>query len=217
MTAETASCPKLLRDALFGSSEKAEGHLKRTLLSEPALLAGLGAAVAMAPAGRELASQEVAEAIADLLAIDVVDVILGGWRRQHDLRDAARRTVHDSGDRELVGLAKHVVELTEDPTIDVIVDDVLSVTIPVHLSVSGQVDEVVAEVERGRLTKIHSGKVTVTARLKIRNTTITERTCELDATADIPLGGGVSLLARCEVTRKLGGAIASPIPEDPGS
>jgi len=59
--------------------------LTRALSSEPALQAGPVAALAVAPVGRELASQDVAEAISDLPAGDVVDVVLGGWRGQHDI------------------------------------------------------------------------------------------------------------------------------------
>ena len=61
--------------------------------------------------------------------------------------------MQDSGDRELVGLTKRVGEPTEDTTIIV-----ASVTVPLHVSVSGQVGKAVAEVERGPLTKTHSGR-----------------------------------------------------------
>ena len=67
--------------------------------------------------------QAVTRAVSGLLGIDVVDVLLGGWKRHHDLRAAARRTLTDPEDHEIVKLAAHVVELSEHPSGRVLVDD----------------------------------------------------------------------------------------------
>lgn len=209
-------CPTLLRDALFGSKKKAEARLGKALISQPALLAGVGAAVSAMPTGGANASREVARAISDLLDINVANVVLDGWRRHHNLREAARRTASDPDESEVVGLPKHVVELSEDPSVDVVVDEVLSVTVPVSVTISSVVDEAVAKVEGGHLTELHSGKVAVTAKLKIRGITIAEHQCVLDAADDIPLHDGVALLGQSDLTRSTCQVTTSPHPDASG-
>lgn len=194
-----ATCPRLLRDALYGPGN-AEKGVSRALLGETAVMAALAATVVIAPGGRTMVVQEITRAITGLLSIDVVDVVLGGWKRQHDLRAAARRTLADPDESEMVKLATHVIEMSENPSVDVVVDEVLAVTIPLHISVTATVDGLVAQVERGLLTALHSGTVEVKGRLKVRETTIGEASCTLDAEVDFDLGDGVALLASTEVS-----------------
>lgn len=198
MSGET-TCPRVLRDALFGP-RGGEEQISRHLLGDTAVMAALAAAVVVAPGGRTMVVQEITRAVTGLLSIDVVDVVLGGWKRQHDLRAAARRTMADPDETELVKLATHVISLTEDPSVDVVVDGEPALTVRVHISVSATVDGLVAVVQRGLLTRLQSGTVLVTGRVKIRDTTVAERSCTLDAEVDVPLGDGVALLASAEVT-----------------
>jgi hypothetical protein len=195
------TCPRRLRELLYGP-ERTEQRVTESLLAERTLLAGLATAALVSPAGRELAVQEVTRAVSGLLGIDVLDVLLGGWKRHHDLRAAARRTLAAPEDHEIVELAAHVVELSEHPSVDILVDDTPVLTIPLHLSLTAAVDALVARVERGRLTRLHSGEVEVTARLKARDTTLAEAGCVLDAGQDIDLGDGVELLTRPQVVHE---------------
>lgn len=197
----TATCPHRLRELLYGT-ECTDQRITQSLLAEGALTAGLAAAVLVGPTGRELALHEVTRAVSGLLSIDLVDVLLGAWKRHHDLRAAARRTLEDPDDHEIVELATHVIELSEHPSVDVLVDDALVVTIPLHLSLTATVEALVARVEGGRLTHLHSGGIEVTARLRARDTTLAEASCVVDASTDIDLGEGVELLTTTRVVRE---------------
>jgi hypothetical protein len=203
MPSETRTCPRLLGEALFGPDHPERG-IQRELLADPAVLAGLAAAAVLSPMGRDLAAQEVARAISGLLSIDVVDVVLGGWRRQRDLQDAARRTLDDPGDHELVRLGAHCIEMRERPTVDVIVDGIPATTLDLDISITALVDTLVARVESGQLTAIESGKVTVTGKVKVRQITIAQSTCVLDAAIDIPLRTGIPLLTTTRVAADQG-------------
>lgn len=203
MPAETRPCPTLLGAALFGADDP-EHRIQRQLLADPAVLAGLAAAAVLSPMGRELAAQEVARAISGLLAIDVVDVVLGGWKRHSDLQAAARRTADDPDDHELVRLGAHSIEMHERPSVDVIVDGLLATTVDVDISVTALIETLVARVESGLLTAIRSGKVTITGTVKVREVVVAQSSCVLDASVDIPLRSGIPLLAATRVTADRG-------------
>jgi hypothetical protein len=198
MSPEARTCPKLLREALFGPDHPERG-VQRGLLADPAILAGLAAAAVLSPMGRELAAQEVARAVSGLLAIDYVDVILGGWKRQRDLKAAARRTLDNPDDHELVRLGAHCIEMHERPTVDVAVDGIPATTLDFDISITALVDTLVARVEGGMLSEIESGSVIVTGALKVRKVTIAQSRCVLDAAIDIPLRAGVPLLTTTRV------------------
>lgn len=209
MPSEARTCPGLLREALFGPDHP-ERQIQRHLLADPAVLAGIAAAAVLSPMGRQLAAQEVARAISGLLSIDLVDVLLGGWKRQRDLRDAARRTLADPDDHELVRLGAHCIQMHERPTVDVIVDGALVCTIGVDIEISALVDALVARVESGLLTGFESGRVTVTGAIKVRQTTIAQSSCVLEAVTDIPLREGIPLLAATRVTADPGSPMIQP-------
>ncbi len=203
MPSQTRTCPRLLGEALFGPDHPERG-IQRGLLADPAVLAGLTAAAVLSPMGRELAAQEVARAVAGLLSIDVVDVVLGGWKRQRDLQDAARRTLADPDDVELVRLGAHTIEMHERPTVDVIIDGTPVTTIGVDITITAVVDTLVARIASGLLTGLESGTITITGKVKVRTTTIGQSTCVLDAAVDIPLRAGIPLLTATRVVADAG-------------
>jgi hypothetical protein len=203
MPAETRSCPALLGAALFGADDP-ERRIQRELLADPAVLSGLAAAAVLSPMGTDLAAHEVARAISGLLAIDIVDVVLGGWKRHRDLQAAARRTLDDPDDHELVSVGEHAIEMHERPSVDVVVDGLLATTLDVDVSVTALIDTLVARVESGLLTGIETGKVTVTGKVKVRQVLIAQSSCVLDAAVDIPLRSGIPLLAATRVTADRG-------------
>src|SRR5262245_16595184 len=56
---------------------------------------------------RQAAVREATTAAAGLLDFDLIDVLVAGWRKHHDLTAAARRTMAAPGSVELVDLAAY--------------------------------------------------------------------------------------------------------------
>lgn len=208
MAPHVRTCPKLLGEALFGPDHPERG-IQQGLLRDPLILAGLAAAAVLSPVGRELAAQEVARAVSGLLAIDYVDVLLGGWKRQRDLKAAARRTLANPDDHELVRLGAHCIEMHERPTVEVMVDGVSTTTLPIDIAMTALIDALVARVESGLLTEIESGTVTFNATVKVRQVTIGQCSCVLDAAIDIPLRAGIPLLTTTRVAPDRGSPAVS--------
>jgi hypothetical protein len=175
-------------------------RLENALRRHPGVLAATAAAVALSPVGAEVVARELASALDGLLAVDLVDVLVGGWRKHHDLIAAARRTAADPEDHEAVRLATHVVTLAEAPTIDVFLDDVPVGVIAVQITVRITVVGLSAGIERGRLVAVRGGEVDIEATLAVEGVELARRQGHVDPNRWLPLGPGIPLLGTTRVS-----------------
>ncbi len=104
-------------DLLFGSSEDAHEALTRHVMASGRSLAR--ALVRLPRVTREAAVREAAVAAAGLLKVDLMDVLVAGWREHRDVYSAARRTLATPGSKELVGLAPHRVSTVQQPAVSI--------------------------------------------------------------------------------------------------
>src|SRR6266536_1061268 len=107
MTPAVQDRPHTALDLLLGPGQEAPEALARQILSASAGV-NLGRALENLPkATREAAVREVTTAAAGLLDVDLIGVLVDGWRKHQDLTAAARRTLAAPGSIELVDLATH--------------------------------------------------------------------------------------------------------------
>ena len=102
---------------LFGPDEQVLDTLTDAIAS-----AGTGGnldrAVEKLPqAARDAAAREVTAATAGLLDINLIDLLVTGWREYQDLTSAARRTLAAPGSSELVQLVTHRSAYRSGPTL----------------------------------------------------------------------------------------------------
>lgn len=116
-------------------------------------------------ATREAAVREVAAATAGLLNVNLIDMLVAGWRKHHDLTSAARRTLAEPDSTELVQLATHQVTEAQQPYVSVLVDGHRVATLNLDLSVVFDISAVLAGIRAGRLVALHSGHCDITATL----------------------------------------------------
>src|SRR4029077_15806922 len=90
-------------DLLFGSPDNADEAMTRHVMSAGRTMAP--AFERLAGVTREAAVREGAVAAVGLLKIDLMEVLVSGWREHRDIFGAARRTLDMPGSKELVGLA----------------------------------------------------------------------------------------------------------------
>ena len=100
---------------------------------------------------REAAVREAAVAAAGLLKVDLMDVLVAGWREHRDIFSAARRTLATPGSKELVGLAPHRVSTVQQPAVSILVDGHRVHTLQLGLSIIFEVTGLVAGISAGRL------------------------------------------------------------------
>ena len=143
-------------DLLFGSPEGAHEALARHVMS-----AGRATARAferLPRVTREAAVREAAVAAVGLLKVDLVEVLVTGWREHRDVFSAARRTLDMPGSKELVGLAPHRITTVQQPAVSILVDGRRVHTLQLGLSIFFEVTGLVAGIHAGRLAGIHAGR-----------------------------------------------------------
>jgi len=141
---------------LFGSPEDAHEALARHVMS-----AGRTTARAferLPRVTREAAVREAAVAAVGLLKVDLMEVLVTGWREHRDIFSAARRTLDLPGSKELVGLAPHRITTVQQPAVSILVDGHRVHTLQLGLSIFFEVTGLVAGIHAGRLAGIHAGR-----------------------------------------------------------
>jgi hypothetical protein len=137
---------------------------------------------------------EICTATDDLLNLDLVDVLVTGWRKHAALLAAARRTAAEPGSSEVVDLATHHIAVTQRPYIDLLCDDVRVGRIHLELRLDFTVAGLVAVVRAGGLVAVQAGHCTVAATLLIESQQVATRSARLDLPLAVRLGAGMPLL-----------------------
>lgn len=137
---------------------------------------------------------QVGTAAADLLNLDLVDVLMTAWRKHAAVVAAARRTTAVPGSSEVLDLATHHVTVTQRPYIDLLCDDVRVGRVQLELRLDFTVAGLVAVVRAGCLVAVQAGHCTIAATLLIENEQVATRSAHLDLPLAVRLGVGIPLL-----------------------
>ena len=143
-------------DLLFGSTENAHEALTRHVMSAGRTMAR--AFERLPRVTREAAVREAAVAAVGLLKVDLMEVLVSGWREHRDIFTAARRTLDMPGSKELVGLAPHRITTVQQPSVGILVDNHRVHTLQLGLSIFFEVTGLVAGIHGGRLAAVHAGR-----------------------------------------------------------
>lgn len=185
--------PSSVRALLFPGADSAtevQRQLEERSALEPAVtkLGGVPSGLVGAAAG------EVGSVLAGLLEMDLVDLLAAGWRKYEALTAAARQTIENPGEEQVVELATHRITSAHRPRIDLEVDGVSVGSVEVQIDVTFDLHAVQAVVFAGRLTALRSGLVDVTAALACEGVPITSATRRFDLAIEAGLGAGVPLI-----------------------
>jgi hypothetical protein len=181
-------------DLLFGADTDAAETLAGEILS-PRGDQDLGRALAQLPEmTRRAAVQEAATAAAGLLKVDLIGVLVRGWREHRDIVSAARRTLAAPASTELVSMSAHEVTLEQRPSVSVLVDGQRVATLELGLSIVFDVNALLLLIGGGRLVAVRSGRCEITATLAVQGADLLVRQAHLELPGVIPLGQGIRLL-----------------------
>jgi hypothetical protein len=181
-------------DLLFGADTDAAETLAGEILS-PGGDQDLGRALAQLPEmTRRAAVQEAATAAAGLLKVDLIGVLVRGWREHREIVSAARRTLAAPASTELVSMSAHEVTLEQRPSVSVLVDGQRMATLELGLSIVFDVNALLLLISGGRLVAVRSGRCEITATLAVQGTDLLVRQAHLELPGVIPLGRGIRLL-----------------------
>lgn len=179
-------------DLLFGSQEKAQESLTRHVMADGRAFAR--SLVHLPRVTREAAVREAAVAAAGLLKVDLIEVLVSGWREHHDVFSAARRTLDTPGSKELVGLAPHRISTTQQPAVGILIDGKRVHTLQLGLSIFFEVTGLVAGISHGRLAAVHAGRGHVGAALTIHEIEVLTKRTHLELPGHAGLRRGLRLL-----------------------
>jgi hypothetical protein len=183
-----------VRAVLFGESDP--GAAVTAAPAWGAVLSGLGGVlVTLSPPGQATLVAEVSRAIGGLVNLDVVEVLVGGWRKHRALHAAAARTKPSPGGTEQVELASHRITTTHRPYLDINVNGAKVATVHFDLGLTLDVDVMVGTVHQARLVAVQGGRCTVTAGLGCEGVPLASRQVVLDPHLVLRLADGIPLLA----------------------
>jgi hypothetical protein len=143
---------------------------------------------------RRAAVQEAATAAAGLLKVDLIGVLVRGWREHGDIVAAARRSLAAPASTELVSTSAHEVTLEQRPSVGVLVDGQRVATLELGLSIVFDVNALLLLISGGRLVAVRSGRCEITATLAFQGADLLVRQAHLELPGVIPLGRGIRLL-----------------------
>jgi hypothetical protein len=146
------------------------------------------------PAVRATAVREAATVAAGLLQVDLIGVLVAGWRQYRDIVDAARRTLAAPGSTELVSMVTHQVTVAQHPSVKVLVDGRRVATLQLDLSIVFDVMALLAGISGGRLVALHSGRCDVTVILAVQGTELLARRAHLELPGVVSDEQGIRLL-----------------------
>jgi hypothetical protein len=187
--------PGTAADLLFGPGEDAPEALARQITPTGADANVDRALKHLTPATRRAAVRDAAIAAAGLLDIDLVGLLVAGWRAHHDMIAAARRTVAAPGSSELVDLIEHQITISQQPSVTIDVDGRRVATVELDLTVEFDVAALVADVKGGLLVGVHSGHCDTTATLAIEGTDVLTKHARFELSGVIAVSPGIPLLA----------------------
>ena len=188
-------------DLLFGSSEGAHEAMTRYVMSAGRTMAR--AFERLPRVTREAAVREASVAAVGLLKIDLMEVLVSGWREHRDIFGAARRTLDMPGSKELVGLAPHRITTVQQPAVSILVDGHRVHTLQLGLSIFFEVTGLVAGIHAGRLAAVHAGRGDIGLALTIHELEVLTKRSHLELPGVKSLQRGFRLLP------------ASAYPEEP--
>lgn len=187
--------PLTAADLLYGSDADAPKALTRQIVSA-GHAQSLGQALKRLPrVTREAAAHEAALAAAVLLKVDLMDILVSGWREHRDIISAARRTLAGPGSKELVGVAPHRISTVQQPAVSILLDGRRVHTLSLGLSIIFDVTGLVAGIHAGRLAGIHAGRCEIGVALTIHEIEVlTKRAHRLELPGVKSLRSGLRLL-----------------------
>jgi len=166
MTSATTQAGVTIRTFLLGSGPEDDTTRIRQLLSEKDVVGRCGGDLTrLTQQGREAAEEQLASVTADLLNLDLGDLLIYGWRTRDRLVKAARQTRQTPGRHEVVQLGTHRITWSYNPTVELLVDGVKVHTFRFQLTVIFDIDVAALIVQDGLVTAMKAGDGTVACTL----------------------------------------------------
>ena len=186
--------PRTAVALLFSPVADAVGALAEQILSadDAGLLAR---ALARLPeATRRAGCHQAAVQAAAVLDVDLLGLVVNGWRDHRELAIAARRSLAAPGRVMRADVAAHRITASQQPAVTIEVDGHELVTVGFGLAGDFEVTRLAARISAGRLVAFDAGRCDAIVTLAIQGTSVVTRRAHLDLAAITPASLGFRLL-----------------------
>jgi hypothetical protein len=139
------------------------------------------------------AAAEVGSVVASLLDMDLVDVLVSGWKKYGALSTAAEETLWSPGEERWIDLATHRIASTHAPSVELILDGLKIGSIDFEIELGATIQALRAVVSGGKLTGVRSGQIDLSAKLSCEGVELKSITHKIDASLELDLGDGIPL------------------------
>lgn len=143
---------------------------------------------------RDEAVRELGKISAELLELDLTQVLLGAWSTYAALREAGQRTSANPESEELVELLSHRVTLDNRPSIELLVNGKRVATVHFVLMLQITVEALTATIRTGKLIGLRVGRCDFDASVSIEGKIVASRRTQLELPFSARLGSGIALV-----------------------
>jgi hypothetical protein len=186
--------PRSALDLLSGPGEDAVTSLTRLILAADADGRLDGALKNLRRAARQAAARAAAVQAAGLLDVELIGLVVAGWREHRDLAITARRTLAAQGRTELADLAAHRITTSQQPAVTIVAGGQQVITLELDLLIEFDITGLVAAISAGRLAAFHCGRCDVRVTLALQGTDMLTRHAHFELPGVIPVSPGLRLL-----------------------
>jgi hypothetical protein len=168
--ASRSAYPETLGD-VFSATDKRQGLAGRQLSG------GDRDRLAVALGGRSrvpivAVEGEIGRAYASALGTRLTDIFVGAWSKLVEVARHADGAGARAGERHLVPLASHTITSRHEPRVEVLVDNVAALQIPLEVKLAARFEAAVLAIESGHVTAVKTGSFVATGTVGCRGVAI---------------------------------------------
>jgi hypothetical protein len=194
MTTSVTVTPLTLRTVLFGGwGIDPVAALAQSMETAGVSGKALGGVEGLSVAAQREVGRQMATVAATALDVDVIDLVVGGWRAHSRLVSAAKRTLATADSEEIVDLVSHRIRSVHRPYVAVLVDGVQVARLDFEVTVLFDIKALVGVIRAGRLVALRGGQCEIMATLAAEGIPLAQQRMPLDLSIRLPLRTGIQL------------------------
>jgi hypothetical protein len=138
-------------------------------------------------AARRALLDEIETKLRMVLGETLVDLILGGWRKQAAIEAARQKSLSERGIDQIVSLCNHSITARREHSLDIAIDSVRVMTLSTHLVMRAQLCDATAVVRDGHVVVIRSGNAKADGTVTVDGVQVAQRSLTFPLTVEVAL------------------------------
>lgn len=141
-------------------------------------------------------AKEIEAKIAEVLDVDIVGILLGGWKKYRQLQQYRDPTKYPPEETILLSLTEHSISSSHHPKIEILAERVLLARLEFTITLALKLEGIVLKVRGGKIREICAGRLRGKGTLACAGVALLEKETErLELPGRINLGDGIEIPA----------------------